>query len=196
MDEPCDLSKDRALSIPLSIVFYKADDFLRIDNLNVFRCWWWWLIGRLTEIITRCEYCHVQAYYETLTHCTPHHGKSVSVYCVSPEWRPYTVQYMLYDVKYRSFCFHTRHVSAWKNLKWWLCTNFKGYRPNNCISDVEYCMRMQLTLEPNNVCKRKRKFKTIAEIEESILRGDWGRYGKRLSDHIEPRFYQLDSQQG
>jgi hypothetical protein len=57
-------------------------------------------------------------------------------------------------------------------------------------------MRMQLTLESNNVCKRKRKFKTIAEIEDSILRGDWGRYEKRLPDYVESGLSGLASHQG
>lgn len=180
----CDLRNDLALSIPLTIVFYKSDDLMLMKDIGLFAKVWWWIRARLIEILTGWKYSHVQAFYCNTTHHTPYYGMSFAVYSSSDD-RPWSVQYLLYDVWYKDFPHMPKNISLWKNIKW-VWNNYRGRRPTNCIAEVEMIMRMMLTKETNYVCKLRCKFKSIEQIEESILRGEWGRYEKRLPGDVDP----------
>jgi hypothetical protein len=180
----CELRNDLALSIPLRIVFYTADDLLKMKDIPLMSKIWWWIRARLIEVLTGWKYCHVQAFYGNMTHFTPYSGVSFAVYCDS-NYRPWSVQYLLYDVWFPEFPHTPKEISFWKNLRWWW-NNYRGRRPMNCIAEVEMIMRMILTKESYYACKLRCKFKSTEQIENSILRNEWGRFQKRLPSDVDP----------
>jgi hypothetical protein len=190
----CELRNDLALSIPLRIVLYTSDDLLNIENFPRLKLLWWWFLARLLEILTQCKYCHAQAFYGNITHGTPYHGISC-VKVMNPDYRPWSVQYLLYDVYFHDFPYIPTEISFWKNLRWWW-NNYRGRRPRNCIAEVESIMRMMLTKESYYACKLRCKFKSIEQIEESILRGEWGRFLQRLPGDPDPRVCSMAPKEG
>ena len=190
----CELRSDLALSIPLRIVFYTADDLLKMEDISLVSKIWWWIRARLIEVLTGWKYCHVQAFYDEMTHYTPYHGTTFAMYASSDD-RPWSVQYLLYDIWFHDFPYTPTEISFWKNLRWWW-NNYRGRRPRNCMAEVEYIMRMMLTKETDYACKLRCKFKSIEQIEKSILRGEWGRFLQRLPCDPDPRVCSMAPKEG
>lgn len=174
-----------ALSVPCGfwVVFYTAEDHLRNSSLSLFQKLYGYTLSRLLEIFTEGSYCHVQAFYNGYTHHVPYFGGTTYAYCCHQFKRPFTKAYQLFDRPIiESMAYSSSRVSFWANIKWFFV---RKLFPNNCVADTEYILRTHFTWDNTVVCKFKRKYRTIKQIEEAIASGHWGCYRIIVSDRVD-----------